>query len=126
MDAKSLGINNQSTDKLYDFERQLTLAGQHLETDLGNRLAQLGPSLGTFITNLEGDAEKLINGVLTPENLDKVEKGLESIAAYLGSDDFKKTLKEVGDDIRTLGATTMEVAKFIADLLPDKYKLPEE
>jgi len=125
-DSKNLNISNKDTDALYSFSRRLTLAGQDLETYFTSKLAQLGPKLGDFITNLENDAKILLDEVLTPDNLKKVGESLKDFAQYLGSDDFRKTLREVGEDIKTFGSDVMAVAKFIADLLPDKYKLPEE
>jgi hypothetical protein len=118
-DRNTLGITNAATDSLYAFERQLVLAGQHLEKDLGDRLSVLGPSLGSFVFHLEEDAEKLINGVLTPSNLDKVQRAIENIAAYLGSDDFRKTLKEAGHDIAAFAGALWDAAKFIAHLFPN-------
>jgi hypothetical protein len=91
-DAGNLNISNESTNALYAFTRQLTLAGQNLETSLTKKLSELGPNLGEFITELEKDAETLINSVFTKDNMDAIAKGLGDLATYLGSADFKKDL----------------------------------
>ena len=79
-DAASLNIDNQRTNALYAFTRQLTLAGQKLETALTNKLSALGPTLGSFVMNLEKDAEVLVNNVLSPANLKAVGDGLKTFA----------------------------------------------
>lgn len=118
-DSRNLNISNRDTDALYAFSRQLTMAGQNLETYFTSKLAQLGPSLGSFITNLEKDAEILLDGVLTPDNLQKVGKGLNDFAQYLGSDDFKKTLQEGEKDVKTFLSALDGAAQFIARLFPN-------
>ena len=93
-DSATLDYRKGSTDALFDFSRNVKLAGQQLQTAFSDKLSQLNKSgaLSKFIANLEKDGEKLINGVLTPKNLDAVEKGMTSLASYLGSDNFHKTL----------------------------------
>lgn len=118
-DSRSLNISNRDTDALYAFSRQLTMAGQNMETYFTSKLAQLGPSLGSFITNFEKDAEILLNEVLTPDNLKKVGKGLEDVAHYLGSDDFRKTLQEGEKDVKIFLLALDGAAKFIAKLFPN-------
>ncbi|WP_233842329.1 lytic transglycosylase domain-containing protein [Dyella sp. 2HG41-7] len=125
-DSKTLNVSDRSTDSLYIFMRDLKLAGSDIETYFSNKLAELGPHLGDFITALERDAKVLLDEVLTPANLHKAEDAIQDFANYLGSDDFKNTLKEAGQDIKTFGDGVSAVARFIADLLPDKYKMPEE
>lgn len=92
-DSRSLNYGASAVNALYDFSNKLRLAGQHLETDLADKLSQLNKSgaLSGFITNLEKDAEILINGVLTPANLKAAQEGLTTFATYLGSPDFKKS-----------------------------------
>jgi len=114
-DAASLNVNNGQVNGLYSFERQLKLAGSDLETYLSRKLAALGPHLGGFLTTLERDGKKLLDEVLTPQNLDRVGKGLDAIATYLGSGDFLTTMKEAGHDIKAflsmLGGAATWIAK---------------
>ncbi len=91
-DSSTLNVSDKNTDELYSFKRQLTLAGQKLETALIDKLSALGPSLGSFITNLEKDAEILLNGIFTPANMKAIQAGLQSFAQYLGSGDFKSAV----------------------------------
>lgn len=118
-DRNRLGISDKSTDALYSFSRELEKTGRMLETSLANHLAPLGTGLELFTKRLGEDADALFNKILTPENLDKVEKGLEGVADYLVSDDFQKVLKEAGHDIAFLCTALFDAAKFIAHLFPD-------
>ena len=92
-DSSSLDISGKSTNALYSFTRQLTLAGQKLETVLTNKLTSLAPALGSFMTHLEKDAEILINGIFTEKNLQSIQNGLQTFANYLGSADFQNDVK---------------------------------
>lgn len=102
-DSLSLNVSDRNTDALYSFSRQVELAGRNLEGYFTNKLAQLGPSLGTFMTNLEKDAEVLLNGILTPANLNAIEDGISTLARYLGSDQFKADVKGLVDGVGKLG-----------------------
>lgn len=113
-DSKSLDISGRNTDALYDFNRQLELAGQNLSTYFTKKLADLGPSLGKFITNLEKDAEILLNGVFTPKNLDALQQGFETVAQYLGSQEFRDDVRRFADGLKKLG----EAVGWLLDKLP--------
>lgn len=128
-DASTLNVSDKNTDSLYDFMRDVKLAGSNLETYFTNKLAQLGPSLGDFVTHLEKDAELLLNGVLTPDNLTKIQHGIESFAGYLGSDEFRKSASEAVEDFKVFTHALEVAAKFIANLFPDSgvgKEVPED
>lgn len=113
-DSKSLDISGRNTNALYDFNRQLELAGQNLSTYFTKKLADLGPSLGKFITNLEKDAEILLNGILTPKNLESVQHGFETVAEYLGSQEFRDDARRFADGLKQLS----EAVGWLLDKLP--------
>ena len=102
-DSGSLNVGERSTEALYGFARQLTLAGQKLETVLTNKLSELGPALGTLIMDLEKDAEYLINHIFTDANMKGIEEGLRAFATYLGGDDFRKDLQVFVDGLKQIG-----------------------
>ena len=125
-DSKSLNVSDHNTDALYAFMRDLKLAGSDIETYFSNKLAVLGPHLGDFITTLETDGKKLLDEVLAPANLQKAEDAIDSFTKYLESDDFKKNIIGLGEDLKHLGEGVEALAKFIAYLLPEQYKLPDQ
>jgi len=101
-DSGTLNISGKSTNALYSFTRQLTLAGQKLETALTNKLTALAPTLGSFMTHLEKDAEILINGIFTDKNLRSIQNGLQTFANYLGSADFQSDVKSFGAGLKII------------------------
>ena len=92
-DSGSLNYKGGAVDALYDFNNRLRIAGQHIETDFSDRLAELNKNgtLSKFITSLEKDAEILISGVFSDANLKSMQAGLTTFATYLGSQDFKNS-----------------------------------
>jgi hypothetical protein len=116
-DAKGLDISNRDTDSLYSFSRQVELAGRNLETYFTRKLADLGPSLGSFITNLEKDAEFLLDGILTPSNMEAIKNGIDDFAKYLGSQEFRDSAQKFLESLGTLGKAIMKVARLI---VPDE------
>ena len=127
-DASQLNIGSGNTDVLYDFKRQLTLAGQILETDFSDKLADLNRSgaLSGFIHALSDDAKVLVDDVLKPENLNKIKDAIDDFTKYLGSDEVKKNIVGFGEDVKTLGEVVASTAKFIAALFPDAGITPND
>lgn len=113
-DAGALDISNRDTDSLYSFSRQVELAGRSLESYFTRKLADLGPSLGSFITNLEKDAEMLLDGILTPSNMEAIKNGIDDFAKYLGSQEFRDSAQKFLEALGTLGKAIMKVASWIA------------
>lgn len=103
-DAPGLSQSNSSINALYDFSRSLKNAGDHLEIDFANKLSDLNKNgaLSSFITNLEKDAEILINGVFTDANMKSMQDGLTTFATYLGSQDFKDDVRGFVDNLKSL------------------------
>lgn len=120
-DSRELNISNRDTDALYSFQRQLTLAGQKLETAFTSRLAALGPSLGSLMTTLEKDAEILINDVFSPENVKALENGIDTLTHFLGSQEFRDDVKIFIDGIAQLGKAILSFLKMV---LPDAEAAP--
>lgn len=112
-DSRDLNISNRDTESLYSFQRQLTLAGQMLETVFTNRLAALGPSIGNLITTLEKDAEILVNDIFSPENVKALESGIDTLAHFLGSQEFRDDVKIFLDGIAQLGKAILSFLKLI-------------
>lgn len=110
-DQRSLNINDQTTQAWYGFIRQINLAGKTIETDLTNRLVTLAPSIKSFIASFTQDADKLINSVLTPKNLDSLATGFTKLADYIGSPAFQQSLKNFADTINTLFHPVQAVEK---------------
>jgi hypothetical protein len=98
-DQGKLDTSNGSTDKWYELERQIELAGKTIETSLTNRLVELAPSLKTFVDTISKDANDLINNVLTPENMKSLADGIGAVSTYLGSAQFKQDMKDFGSAI---------------------------
>ena len=117
-DSKAFNLSNSTVSAWYKFTRELSVAGNAIETTLTKRLAALSPVLAGFVNSLTKDAEKLINGVLTPANMDRAAAGIKEFAEYLGSPDFRKKVGEFASSISTLAHVTMQVARFLGDILP--------
>ncbi|MDR3445982.1 lytic transglycosylase domain-containing protein [Dyella sp.] len=113
-DSRDLNISNRDTDAFYSFTRQLTLAGQKLESAFTNRLAQLGPTLGSLMTTLERDAEILINEVFSPENVRALESGIDTLVHFLGSQEFRNDVKILVDGIGQIGKAILGALKLLA------------
>lgn len=126
-DSRSLNYGDGTVDALYDFSNRLRMAGQHIETDLSDKLSELNRNgaLSAFITNLEKDAELLINGALTPNNLKSLQDGLTSVATYLGSGDFKQDVKEISEDIGMLASAMKWAAGEIKKIIHPDPNTPE-
>ena len=115
-DTGTLDINRQNTNALYDFSRKITLAGQKLESAFITKLSALGPSLGNLITSLEKDAEILLNSILTPKNIKRVQDALQTFADYLGSKDFKNSIATFVNDIGKMAAAIHAAASYLPDV----------
>jgi len=111
-DTGTLNVSDKSTDAWYKLTRQVTLAGQTIETVLTNKLAQLAPTISDVVNSLTKDFSALIQGI-TPEEIKKFGDGVKSVAEYLGSKEFLANLKSFGDLIVSiLRATGHAVAVF--------------
>lgn len=119
-DSRQLNINDKDTDALYDFKRQLTLAGLTLETDFSDKLAELNRSgaLSSFIHALGDDAKILVDDVLKPENLNKIKDALAETANFLGSQDFKKDLDAGASAVKEFANTTADIVAFLKKEFP--------
>ncbi|GLQ98343.1 lytic transglycosylase domain-containing protein [Dyella mobilis] len=119
-DSRQLNINDNDTNALFDFKRQLVLAGQMLETDFSDKLAELNRSgaLSGFIHALGDDAKILVDDVLKPENLNKIKDALSDTARFLGSEDFKKDLDAGASAIKEFANTTASVVDFLKKEFP--------
>jgi hypothetical protein len=95
-DTGMLNVSDKSTDAWYKLTRQVTLAGQTIETVLTNKLAQLAPTISDVVNSLTKDFSALIQGI-TPEEIKKFGDGVKSVAEYLGSKEFLANLKSFGD-----------------------------
>ncbi|ATF87573.1 lytic transglycosylase domain-containing protein [Burkholderia gladioli] len=101
-DARKYNTTDSTGDGWRSFIRQLSDAGNTIQTDLTNRLVTLGPPLEAFISTLTVDAKQLINEVLTPENLDKMTKGIGEFVNYLSSADFRTGIKTFADGVKRI------------------------
>jgi hypothetical protein len=121
-DARKLNVNDSNTDALYDFKRQLMLAGQTLETDLTNKLAELNRSgaLSGFIHALGDDAKILIDDALKPETLNKFKDALGKTTNFLGSPDFQKDLELGASAMKDFAEVTVGVAEYLKKHFPNQ------
>ncbi|MDE2104411.1 MAG: hypothetical protein KGL39_44645 [Patescibacteria group bacterium] len=117
-DSSAFNLPNSTVTAWYKFTRELSVAGNAIENVLTKRLSALGPVLGGFVNSLTKDAEKLINGVLTPANMDRAAAGIKEFAQYLGSPDFRKKVSDFASAIGTLASVTVQVAKWLGGVLP--------
>lgn len=116
-DAKSFNVSDKSTDAWFGFERELEAAGKLLKSELTDKLSELAPNLKDFVRGLGDDAKILIDDVLSPDNLRKAGDALHDFATWLGSDEFRKEIKQFGDTITALVADTNNLAQFIHKML---------
>lgn len=110
-DKKLLEVTDDVTSKWYILSRQLELAGQSIETNLINRLSDLGPAVGGLVTQLANDLKSIISGI-TPEDIDNFAKGIQTFSQYLGSKEFIDSLKTFGSAMFVLSGVIVKLASF--------------
>lgn len=118
MDSQALNIGSGPTNAMYDFMRQVTLAGQKLETSLTDKLSLLAPSIGNLVSGLEKDAEILLNNIFTEKNVNDIAAGIDTFTKYMGSQEFRDGVVHFVDSIKSLADTVVGIAKA---LKPDDY-----
>ena len=123
-DAKAFNLSDKTVSAWYKFTRELSVAGNAIETVLTKRLAALAPVLGGFVNSLTKDAEALINSVLTPKNLDKAAAGIKEFATYLGSKQTLQNVKDFGTAIVEVTHLILKVAGLFSKNGPDPTKNP--
>ena len=111
-DQSTLRYGRSAESGLWAFQRQIKIAGQALETLLGQRLAKIGPALGSLITGLEKDASVLINGLLSDKNLESIKHGLNEFTNYITSGRMKASLQSFADSISDLSGYMRGLAGF--------------
>src|ERR1700744_1038414 len=119
-DINHLNIADKNVDLWYGFERQVKLAGKTIETVLSNKLSQLSPSLSSLTESIEKDAEILIKGIFTPENIKSLSDSIKYFAEYLSSPDFKKDIKSFVDDIKGIAHAIHSALSFLGITGGDK------
>jgi hypothetical protein len=112
-DSAILDIGASTTNKMYDFMRQVTVAGQSLETVLTKKLADLGPHLGNLITGIEKDAELLLNNIFTEKNVNAIASGIDTFTKYLGSQEFRDAVQKFLDAVKVLGNAAIKAAGWL-------------
>ena len=111
-DSGALNVGGSTTDAWYKLTRQMTVAGQTIETVLTNKLAQLAPAISSVVKMLTEDFSLLINRI-SDEDIKKLGDGIKAVADYIGSGAFLKNLESFGDVIAGfLKATGHAVAVF--------------
>ena len=101
-DTSSLNIDAKTVRAWYSFTRELSYAGQKIETVLTNRLAALAPYMSGFVDSITKSASLFINSALTPENIKKFGEGMNEFAAYIGSPKFRGEVKQVREALSDL------------------------
>lgn len=103
-----------SFQALRNLQQGLDTAGSRIERVLINDLGKVAPGITSLVDVLNGDAAKLIDGVLAPANLAKVRAGLGELASFLGSARFQRDASEFWSTVKTLGAGLADLAQFLA------------
>ncbi|SAK53593.1 lytic transglycosylase, catalytic [Caballeronia calidae] len=116
-DQGALNVSDKSTNAWYEFENQLQRAGNTIETALTTKLSELAPSLSDFSKSLTQDASKLINDILTPENLKGIEDGISSLTSYLGSPQCKEDIKSLAASVSSIASGAKGFAELINKVL---------
>lgn len=112
-DRGKFNVGDQNTDAWYGFLRQIKDAGNTIEKDLTNRLADLAPDLQHFVDVMGKDAKKLIDEIFTPSNLQSLENGIEKLTDYLGSPAFQQDMKDFAGLIGLVADKLRSAAKFL-------------
>jgi hypothetical protein len=114
-DQNSLNVGDGTTDAWYGFKRQLDLAGQAIETHLTNKLSTLAPDLERFSKVFTEDAGKLIDDILTPENLQAIENGIDGLAKYLGSPRALQDMQNISAGLGVLARALAKIGVLVGD-----------
>lgn len=110
-DSKTLAISDKNTAAWYELTRNLTLAGQTIETVLINKLQKLAPALGGLTDKIAKDLAIMINGI-SEKDMDDFANGIKSAAQYLGSPEFMDKLKNFGEAIGDVTDFILKTAAF--------------
>lgn len=116
-DSGTFNISSGTTSAWYKFTRELSVAGNTLETVFTKRLSELAPVLGGFVKTLTADATAFINTTLTPANMKAFASGLQDVATYLGSKDFRNSVKSFGTAIVDVTHAVLWAAKVIGAMI---------
>ena len=110
-DKNKFGVGGKATDAMWNFLRQVKEAGQSIETNLIRRLSGLGVSASAFIKAMEDDANILIKGVLTKQNVQNFADGMQHLAKFLGSAQFKSDVSEFASALMGVMHVVIKVAR---------------
>ncbi|WP_455387445.1 lytic transglycosylase domain-containing protein [Petrachloros mirabilis] len=116
-DAGAFNIDKKTVSNWYKFTNALGRAGNEIETVFTKRLADLAPVFGSFVKTLTSDATAFINSTLTPENMKAFAAGLKDVASYLGSKDFRQSVKSFGSAIVDITNAVLWAAKAIGAVI---------
>lgn len=124
-DTGSLNVSDKNTDAWYKLTRQVTLAGQTIETVLTNKLAQLAPTISEVVNSLTKDFSALIQSI-TPEQIKSFGNGIKSVAEYLGSKEFLDNLKAFGEMIAGILRATGHAVSALSPSTPEDRQQYEQ
>ncbi len=101
-----------------EFTTQMSRAGQGIENTFVRGLAPLAPGL----TKLSESFEKVVRAFLTSPALSKwiesVDAGLEKFAAYIGTPDFEKTVRDFAVNLTNVAVAVGRFAEWVVGKSP--------
>lgn len=117
-DAAKLNYGDHTADQWQSFMRRLKNAGGLIENVLIKRLGELAGPMGRLVNSLSSDGEKLINGVLSKNNLDAIRRGMDDFAKFIGSGKFETDVKKFARALGDIADVTIAVGDWIRKHFP--------
>lgn len=98
----SLNLADDTSRKWQDFSTQMSRAGEQIENVFVKSLVRLEPSLESLSVSFEKAVDAFMKSDAVKWGIDELGKGLDWLAKYVASDDFKQDLKDFGAGIAAL------------------------
>ncbi len=117
-DSLKYGISDKTTSAWYTFTREISAAGATIDTVLVKRLSALAPSLADLLKSLTSDGAKLINGVLSKDNVDAIKRAMDEFAKFVASGEFESKVKSFAKALGEVADVTISVAEWIRKHFP--------
>ena len=96
-DARSMDMSDETTRKWQDFTTQLDRAGRRIQTVFMDKLVALEQPLEKLSDTVVHLVDTLANSGVLSQWISSVSGGLEHLADFINSPDFKKDVKGFGD-----------------------------
>lgn len=104
-DRSAMGVRDETDKAWQDFQKQLTRAGETIETVLIRGLVPLTGPLSQLSATIATTLKDFLGNPNMGRWIEEFGRGIESAAKYIGSGDLQKDLQSFGTSIRDISAS---------------------